>query len=342
MTTLKERFRGRPKEQWRGAYLSVRLSFLENDLVVLHPENVNPLSEIRRLYRRCLVTGNGRAIRIVGGSGSGKSHFLKLLRMLLPNVETDDATLVRLVVFKIPNYPAPEKMAKSLLLAMGDPAWNFTRDSMSRVWEMIRQAGVFVIAIDDVQDIPEHRGKVGLRITTNWIRELIDESKCLVVLVGTQASERVVISNPQTRRRDPTKFLLTYFKISSEKEVARFKRFLREVDDLMPMAEFSGLEGYAKQLYWATNGIADYIFKILEEAMEFAVLAGREKIIQEDLARGFVKLFQDAAKELNPFAPGWSGRLLDGAGEPFEAWAENATIERDADRSKKSGRRNAQ
>lgn len=342
MTTLKERFRGRPKKQWQGAYLSERLSFLENDLVVLHPENVNPLGEIRRLYRRCQVTGNGRAVRIIGGSGSGKSHFLELLSKLLPNVETDEATLVRFVLFSVPDNPTPEQLAKALLLAMGDPAWNLKRDGMSRVWEMIRQAGVFVIAIDDVQDIPEHRGMVGLRTSTNWIRTLIDKCECLVVLVGTHASERVVLSNPQTRRRDATKFLLNYFKITGEKEGARFKRFLREVDDLMPMAEFSGLEGYAKQLYWATNGIADYIFKLLEEAMEFAVLAGREKITQDDLARGFVKLFQDAAKELNPFAPGGAERLLDQVGEPFEAWDENATIEREEDKPKKRKGRNAQ
>ena len=335
MATLKEHLRGRPKAQWRGAHLSERLSFLENQLVVLHPENVNPLGEIRRIYRRCLVTGNGRAVRVVGGSGSGKSHFLKLLRKLLPNVETDEATLVRLVVFSVPDNPTPERLTKALLLAMGDPAWNLKRDGMGRAWEMIRQTGVFVIAIDDVQDIPEHRGQVGLRIATNWIRTLIENSGCLVVLVGTQASERVVLSNPQTRRREATKFVINYFKISSDKEVARFKRFLREVDDLLPMAEFSGLEDYAKPLYWATYGIADYIFKILEEAMEFALLANQEKITREDLAKGFVKHFQDAATELNPFVTGGPERLLNEPGEPFEGWDENATIERDEDKPKK-------
>lgn len=342
MTTLKERLRGRSKDQWRGAYLSERLSFLENDLVILHPENVNPLGEIRRLYRRCQITGNGRAVRVVGGSGCGKSHFLKLLSKLLPNVETDEATLVRFVLFSVPDNPTPERLAKALLLAMGDPAWNLKRDGMSRVWEMIQQAGVFVIAIDDVQDIPEHRGKVGLRTTTNWIRTLIDKCECLVVLVGTHASERVVLSNPQTRRRDATKFLINYFKISSDKEAARFKRFLKEVDDLLPMAEFSGLENYATQLYWATYGIADYIFKLLEEAMEFALLASREVITREDLAKGFVKHFQDAASELNPFVSGGPERLLNQPGEPFEGWDENATIEREEDKPKKRKGRNAQ
>lgn len=71
--------------------------FGESTWLERHPENVNPLVK-SAVYRRCLITGNGLAVRIVGGSGSGKSHFLKLLRKLLPNVETDEATLVRLVL----------------------------------------------------------------------------------------------------------------------------------------------------------------------------------------------------------------------------------------------------
>jgi hypothetical protein len=335
MSGLKERFRGRPKEEWRGVALEKRQTYLENHLVVLHPENVKPLREIRRLYRRCRVTGNGRAVRIVGGSGSGKTHFLKLLETLLPNTETEEATLVQMVRFSVPDNPTPERLTRTMLLALGDPAWNLKRDGMDRAWHLIREAGVLLIAIDDVQDIPEHRGQIGLRIATNWIRTLIENSGCLILLVGTQASERVVLSNPQTRRRDATKFLLNYFKIAPEHEAARFKRYLKEVDDLLPLAELCGLEKFAKPLYWASYGIADYIFKIVEEAIEFAVSEGREQLVREDFAKGFEKHFQDAAPNLNPFLKDGPERLLNGADEPFENWDQNATVERTEEKPKR-------
>ena len=108
-----------------------------------------------------------------------------------------------------------------------------------------------------------------------------------------------------------------------------------EVDDLMPLAEFSGLEKYAAKLYWATYGIVDYIFKILGEALEIAVKAGREKITEADLAQGFELVFQDAAIQLNPFHENGPCRVLTGPGEPFEDWDSNTTIERDSVKPRK-------
>lgn len=297
-------------------------------MVALHPAITRPLNEIQRLYQRCLMTGNGRAIRIICGSGGGKTHFLRLLQKLWPTEETDEATRVRIVSFSVPGSPSPEKLTKAMLRGMGDPGWNLKRDGIDRAFEMISEVGVYVVAIDNVQDIPEHRGTVGLRLSTNWIRDLIDLGRRLVVLIGTPAAEGVVLSNPQTRRRDPTKFDIPYFNIDPEANAARFKRFLREVDDLMPLAEFSGLEKYAAKLYWATYGIVDYIFKILGEALEIAVKVGRENITEADLAQGFELVFQDSAVQLNPFLKNGPCRLLAESGEPFEDWDSNTTIER--------------
>mgnify|MGYP000511721219 CR=1 FL=1 len=63
--SLKERLRGRPKKAWRGASIEARLNYLENDMVALHPAIIRPLNEIKRLYQHCLMTRNGRAIRII-------------------------------------------------------------------------------------------------------------------------------------------------------------------------------------------------------------------------------------------------------------------------------------
>jgi hypothetical protein len=54
--------------------LEERLFYLENDLVALHPAITRPLNEIKRLSQRCQVTGNGRAIRLVSGSGGGNGN----------------------------------------------------------------------------------------------------------------------------------------------------------------------------------------------------------------------------------------------------------------------------
>lgn len=321
----------RPKEHWRGEPIEVRQAFIETELVVLYPEIVRALNEIKRLMKRSLTSNKGRAIQVLWSSGGGKSHFIRLLKKLWPPEETDAATLVRIADFSVPGAPNQERLTKAMLIGIRDPGWNRKGDGTRRAFEIIADVGVWAIAIDNVQDIPEHRGKIGTRVSSNWIRDLIEYGQRLVILLGTPAAEEVVRSNPQLRRRNPGKLNIPYFKIDPEVNLKRFKRFLHEVDDQLPIAELSNLEQYAKRIYWATYGIADYIFKLLAEAVGIAVSAGREQLNEADLAGAFNLLFQDAGCRLNPFVVGGPSRELDRDGEPFDQWDANASVERTSD-----------
>lgn len=328
MSATLPQLRARPREEWRGAPIDERQAFIENDLFALHPDIVRALREVKRLMLRSLASGKGRAILIICSSGGGKSHFIRLLQKIWPQEETDAATMVRIASFSVPGAPTQDRLAKAMLCEMGDPAWNRKSDGMDRAFEMVVEAGVWAVAIDNVQDIPEHRGKVGTRVSSNWIRDLIEYCKRLVILLGTPAAEEVVRSNPQLRRRNPAKLKIPYFTIAKKEGLARLKRFLHEVDKLLPLAELSKLELYAKKIYWATYGIPDYMFKLLADAVGLAVAAGRERLDETDLAGAFVLVFLDAGQHLNPFLAGGPERVLDQKGEPFEEWEENASISR--------------
>lgn len=336
MLNLDELLKGRAKEAWRGESIANRQAFIENEMWVLFPELVRAIDRIQRLIKRSLTSRTGRAVQILCESGGGKSHFIKLLQKIWPTEETNTATLVRIVAFSVPGAPTQDRLTRALLRGMGDPGWNVKTVDIKRPLEFMEPIGVFAVAIDNVQDIPEHRGTIGTRLASNWIRDLIEDCKRLVILLGTEAAREVVRSNPQLRRRNPKILRIPYFAIEPEEKLARFMRFLSEADKLLPLAEKSRLEDYTKKIYWATFGIADYIFKLLADAVEIAVTAGREYLVETDLAGAFDSMFEDAGIDLNPFRPGGPTRVLDGVNEPFEEWTANASINRNVTSGKGS------
>jgi hypothetical protein len=89
----------------------------------------------------------------------------------------------------------------------------------------------------------------------------------------------------------------------------------------------SGLSdpGTATRIGLATNGIPDYIIKLVTGALEEAVKNKREIIIREDFRSSVTTLFEDSCTDdLNPFSPKNDDlRVLDQAGEPFEGWLED-------------------
>jgi hypothetical protein len=205
---------------------------------------------------------------------------------------------------------------------LGDPkAGSGTHyDLDKRSASLLRTACTELIIIDNVQDIPEKRRAGGILQIGNWMRDLIDESRRLVVLLGTRDSRTILQSNIQLMRRCPAKRTISYFNPRDPAGLSRLARFLREIDERLPLAELSGLGDKAnettQQFAYATGGIHDYIFQILSAAVYRAVIAGREKLTTEDLAVGFEETFQEQCKGINPFR-GDAKRIVDQEGEPL-------------------------
>lgn len=307
-------------------------------MFVMHPALVRWLQEIKRRMIRALRSRKGLALFLVSPSGGGKSHFLKMLKKLWPDEESDALTRVRLASFSVPPVPSAATMPRALLEGMGVPCWNIRdgKEAMDRVLGFIEDTETWIIVIDNVQDIPERRGRKGILQVGNWIRDLVEKSRRLVVLLGTPAAEEIVLANPQLRRRNPGKICMPYFDGSSEKGIARFKRFLHETDKSMPLAEMSDLGRYARTMYYASYGIPDYVFQLLAEALDLAVSSGREHIDEADLVQAFDRVFLDCGAGLNPFLPNGPQRVLDGEGEPFHRWDDDRPDET-AQKTKRSG-----
>lgn len=311
-----------PKAIWAQASIEKRLPFMNNEMFVPHPEMAVTIRAISQRMKRCLVENKGAAIFVEVPSGAGKTTLVRFFKAAMPDQVTDEETKVRVIAFSVPKVITLKQMDKALLTALGDPkAGSGTHyDLDKRSISLLRTAGTELILIDNIQDIPEKRRAGGILQIGNWIRDLIDDSRRLVVLLGTQDSRAILQSNIQLMRRCPAKRAIAYFNPLDPAGLSRLRRFLCEIDERLPLAELSGLgdkgNETTQQFAYATGGIHDYIFQILSAAVCRAVTDGREKLNNEDLAGGYEDTFQELSKGINPFR-GEAKRVLDQEGEPL-------------------------
>jgi len=158
----------------------------------------------------------------------------------------------------------------------------------SRIHTLLTHIGTRVIVIDNVHDITARRRTGGIKEIGDWIRDLIDDSKILVVLLGAPSAAEIIQRNPQLRRRTSRQVKMDYFKINTPKRFLDFQEFLKRLDAELPLACTTEVTSeITKRIYFATNGIFDYVFSLFSRAVGIAVAAGRDQWNQEDLAKGF-------------------------------------------------------
>jgi len=311
-----------PKAIWAGTPIEKRLTFMNNEMIAPHPEMVVAIRAISQRKNRCLNENKGAAIFIEVPSGGGKTTLVRFFKAAMPDHVSDEETKVLVISFQVPKIITLKQMEKALLTALGDPKAGSGKhyDLDERSTTLLRTAGTELILIDNIQDIPEKRRAGGIRQIGNWIRDLIDDSRRLVVLLGTEDSREILQSNIQLKRRCPAKRTIAYFNPLDKLGLNRLGRFLREIDKRLPLAELSGLgdedNETTRQFAFATGGIQDYIFQILSAAVSHAATEGREKLTSEDLATAYEETFQELSKGINPFR-GEANRILDQEGEPL-------------------------
>ncbi|STR44778.1 TniB family NTP-binding protein [Iodobacter fluviatilis] len=310
----------KPKQMWLGKPLALRLQYMNDSMFVPHPQLARTVTAISNKMNYCKQAKKGRAIFVEAPSGCGKTTLTRIFKAQMPTEILDEKTIVPIVYFSVPKVITRKGMDKSLLKALGDPkeAAGTHFDLDERAINLLKQTETKIIFIDNIQDIPSKRREGGIIEIGNWIRDLIDDSAALVVLLGTQDANAILVPNIQLRRRCPGKLMMHYFDINTESSALEFKNFLRLIDNFLPINGISGLslKEISIPLAYASGGIQDYIFQILSCAVKYAVTQKREQLEITDLAKGFDETFQEYGKEINPFL-GQVSRLLNQKGEPL-------------------------
>lgn len=309
------------KLRWQGVLLEKRLRYMNEEMHVNYPAFVRALVKIKNHVRMCEQLNKGTGLMILAPSGSGKSYITRYLKRLWPDDHSGWKSTIPVISFRAPQIITKHSIAVALLRSIQPVAGVTQKDETleNRILTLLKHIGTRVIAIDNVHDISARRKVGGIREIGDWIRDLIEDSKILILLLGAPSAQDLIQLNPQLRRRSIKRIKIDYFKINTPKKLAEFQEFLKRLEAELPLSESTEITGdLARKIYYATHGIFEYIFLLFSYAVSVTVDAARDQWSEEDLAEGFQLMLEDSIpRSLNPFLPDGPSRPLDQIGEPY-------------------------
>ncbi len=298
--------------------------FSLRNIILEHQRFKSTLRSIAELHHYCIQNKVGKGLIIVGPSGLGKTSILKYYACQFPRVVETQFTRIPVLIVTTPSTPTTDSMAEAILMALGDPLANRgnAKDKLNRIKLLFDQCQVELLFIDEFQHFFYARTIVEFRTITDWLKIFLNETAKAVILCGLPEAEMVVQSNEQLARRFSSKHTLTPFSFAPEQDFLEFRGILRSFQDGLPLPTEIPLHeaNLARRFLIASNGLLDYVRKILEGAVSVATAAGHQSLDLPAYAEAFRReVWSDVADRLNPFHEDSPLRVLNRSGEPFYA-----------------------
>lgn len=291
-------------------------------MFINHPDVQAVVEDAWEALAHVQRTRRSSAMLVVGESGAGKTRLADRFAAHTRAVyyhDDPERTIVPALTLEVPDGCTPRGFCVEILTALGDPMAERRKVNLTRVVsKLIAACEVRVIIIDNVQDIPTRRRARGIEQVGIRLRELIDQTQCLWLLLGTSTATDVVDSESQLIKRVAYRKSLSYFAIDSANSSKRFLQLLIRIDEWLPLAQSNEalLRKLAGRVFIATEGVLDRVEKLLDLAALKAVQAGREHLIEADFHEGFAKVYSSDIS--NAFASDFVVRRLSRLNEPFE------------------------
>ncbi len=282
------------------------------------------LRKIEHVHSRGRLAQLSIGLLITGQSGSGKTTLLEYYRARFPRRDYSEQTVVPVLLVETPAAPSVKNLVEAILHGLGDPHINkgSTGEKTRRMFTLLRACQVELLIIDEFQHFCDTPRRSAASQVTDWLKSVLNVAGIPVVVVGLPRASSVIRMNEQLARRFSSGTYLRSFSYDSDANQKEFRGILKEIHSRLPVKCTELHEAnLARRFFMATNGLIDYIAKIIDEAVQ---IVGRQESTEIDLttlALAFQEsVWNDAPPELNPFNPGVAPRQLSKAGEPFELW----------------------
>lgn len=237
--------------------------------------------------------------------------------------ELDFMPILRAV---IPSKPTVKSVVTELLHAANHPAYAIKESEALktiRLMALMKEQGTEVVMLDEMNNVHDQANDNVEHELTDWLKNFIDSSGCLVVLCGLPRIDRLLRRNNQLRRRISRKTVMSELCMGPEENWREFREVLRELHTRTPIQAVRFDEQIiARRFYIASAGLMDYLIRIVNAAVQIACKNGGS-IDVAVLAEAFVEqVWPDCPAGLNPFLIRDPDelRMLTEAGEPYADW----------------------
>ncbi|WP_370153691.1 TniB family NTP-binding protein [Ferrovibrio sp.] len=227
---------------------------------------------------------------VLGESGTGKSAVVAAYMQRHKVSEEEEGQRIPVLKVDAPAVPTMKSLAESMLFALGDPlADKGTLNARTdRLIRLLKRCGVEIIIVDEFQHFLEHESAKSLQSTSDWLKNLITQSRLPVVLVGLEKCGKILESYPQLDRRFMAQAYLKPFRWHEAKR-EEFFHFLSELDDQLPLREKSGLSDpeMAQRLFFASKGLVSSLMKIVRQGAHIAIELNEPRITAKSLSKAY-------------------------------------------------------
>lgn len=242
--------------------------FTVRDRIIEHDSFTKVVRAIAQAHERWMLAKVPGALLIYGQSGCGKSTVLRYYLQQFPRQATPRKTIIPVLRVVTPEAPTVRSFTEAVLVALGDTA--AARGSAAvktqRIIHFVRECEIQLFLIDEFHHFC-HSKRDEYRRVTDWLKNLLNECSVPVVLFGLPRSISALNSNEQLRRRFASPLHLSEFGFQTSEEQVTFRSILHHLQSLMPYR--TGLDlsdpDVAMRFHFATNGLIDYVVKIIDE-----------------------------------------------------------------------------
>lgn len=288
-----------------------------------HPAYCEAIRKIATIHRRGRDIKLGGGLLVTGHTGTGKTTALNFYRSQFPQREETQGTISPVLYVVTPASPTVKNLAESILVSMGDLASGrgSTEDKTRRVYKFLKECRVELLMIDEFQHFTDTSRRSSGRDVTDWLKNLLNVAHIPVVLAGLPRCDLVIRGNQQLARRFSSRYHLRPFSFDSNEAQMEFRGVLKLIQQCLPVKCLPLHDSNtARMLFVASNGVMDYVAKLIDQAVELSIRSGDGEISLLTFAQAFEdEIWRDCPEYLNPFRRNAICRPLTQMGEPFEA-----------------------
>jgi hypothetical protein len=295
---------------------------IANNIYVAYPRFKEILSVIDDCHH-FYFKDEPECLFLKGETGTGKTTILKSFAAKYPRYETAEGTVVPILSVTIPSPATVKSLVTKLLWELGDPAYDkgTMANQTIRLIGLIRDCGVSLIFLDEFQHFIDRDSAKVLKTISDWLKNLILDTKIPMVLIGLPEAEAVFQFNCQLSRRFANRHNLSPFSWSDDSG-KEFRTFLHAIESQLPLKEESSLASneMALRFYYASDGIVAYVMKLIRYGTHLALKSGQEKLELNLLALAFDKYVKaDKPNKKNPFLTNDFLSLADKSAQDIES-----------------------
>jgi energy-coupling factor transporter ATP-binding protein EcfA2 len=292
------------KKPFNEMTLSERL-YIANNIYISYPRFKEILSAINDCHHFSDLKDEPECLFLKGETGAGKTTIFKSYATDYPRRETESGSVVPLLSVTIPSPATVKSLVSKLLWELGDPAYDkgTTSNQTIRLIGLMKDCGVSLVFLDEFQHFIDRDSAKVLKTVSDWLKDLILDTKVPMVLIGLPEAETVFKFNSQLSRRFANRHNLSPFSWSDDSGI-EFRTFLHAVESQLPLMDSSNLaeSEMALRFYYASDGIVGYLMKLIRYGTHLALKQSQEKLDFPVLARAFEKhVLADKPHKKNPF-----------------------------------------